>query len=280
MSHTTVVKVSGVREPWDPHKLERSLFAARADKDLVKKIVELVERDMYDGMHTRDVYRHAFALLKRYDRPVAAQYSLKKALAQLGPSGFPFERFIASILHARGYHTQVGVMIPGECVEHEVDVIAEKEDERMIVEAKFHNSQEIKTDVKVALYVHARFQDIHKRFIAEDKLKQHEHFDRAWLITNTSFTSQAIQYGACAGLSMTGWNYPTGRTLQDLVQETKTHPLTCLTTLTGNQKNALLEGGTVLCRDIITNTRPLEHIGISKARIAAIQEEGERVCTI
>ena len=103
---------------------------------------------------------------------------------------------------------------------------------------------------------------------------------RAWLITNTNFTSQAIKYGTCASLALTGWNYPKGRTLQDLVQETEMHPVTCLTGLSGTQKTQLLNDGIVLCRDIIKDSGPLAHIGLSRARIATVVKEAEQLCTV
>ncbi len=278
LDQINIIKADGEREPWSTQKLERSLRAARASDELTREIIAHIEKDVQDGMRTNDIYEHAFALLKRYDRPTAAQYSLKKAIMQLGPSGFPFERFVAEIMKAQGYSTRVGVMVPGVCVEHEVDVVAEKPDERILVEAKFHNSAEVKSDVKVALYVHARFMDIQKRFAEAEP--DHQRYTRAWLITNTSFTSQAIQYGRCAGLSMTGWNYPKGNTLQDLVQLTETHPITCLTTLTDQQKSALLNEGVVLCHDIIRDPNVLARIGMSKPSIDAALAEGSGLCKL
>lgn len=273
----SILKMSGEREPWDRRKLLRSLRAAKAPEAIIEEIVLHIEKDLHDGMRTSDIYSHAFNLLKRFHRPAAAEYSLKKAMLQLGPSGFPFERFIAHILEAQGFDTQVGVFVKGKCVSHEVDVVAEKKDEIIFVEAKFHNSAAIKSDVKVALYVHARFQDIQKKLDVEKEEKRYTH---AWLITNTEFTSQAIQYGQCAGLALTGWNYPKGHTLQDLVQATQMHPLTCLTTLTDKQKNQLLQNGTVLCREIVNDPSHLEQIGISKARIDAIITEGKLLCAV
>ena len=269
--------MSGEKELWDPRKLERSLRAAKASPKLTHEILGHIEKDLRDGMRTDDIYSHAFVLLKEYDRPAASQYSLRRAIMQLGPSGFPFEKFVAQILRAQGFQTKVGTIVRGACVDHEVDVVAEKADERILVEAKFHNSPDIKSDVKVALYVHARFQDIEKRLENQDG---DEHFNRAWLITNTNFTSQAIQYGNCAGLSLTGWNYPKGRTLQDLVQETQTHPVTCLTTLSDPQKSRLLESGIVLCTDVMSNTNTLKRIGVSNANIDAIVQEGASLCPL
>lgn len=264
MEPTYIIKSSGERESWEPQKLERSLRAAKADEQLVQDIVAHVTRDAEDGMSTRDIYTHAFALLKRRSRPVAAQYSLKRAITQLGPSGFPFEHFVAQILKAQGYGTRVGVMVQGSCVTHEVDVVAEKDDERILVEAKFHNSPDVKSDVKVSLYVHARFEDIKKKLENDDG---GAHYNRAWLITNTSFTSEAIKYGTCSGLALTGWNYPKGHTLQDIVQRTQTHPITCLTTLSNMNKNQLLNQGIVLCDDILSDPHILESIGMNKMRI-------------
>ena len=272
----SITKASGEKEPWDRSKLAGSLRAAKTEEPLIEEIVGHIEKDLHDGMRTSDIYQHAFDLLKRYSPPIAAQYSLKKAILQLGPSGFPFERFIAEILKAEGYRAEVGVMVRGACVEHEVDVIAEKEGERMLVEAKYHNSPQTKSDVKVALYVHARFEDIHNNL--EKSAAGIGVFTRAWLITNTSFTSQAIQYASCAGLALTGWNYPKGHTLQDLIMRTQTHPITCLTTLTDTHKNTLLESGIVLCRDIVNNPKPLEVMGLNKARIDSVISEGIMLC--
>ncbi len=274
----SIIKASGEREPWNRDKLMGSLISSRAEPKLAQEIVEHVEKDLKDGMRTTDIYEHAFDLLSKYNRPIASQYSLKRAMLELGPSGFPFERFIAEMLKVEGYRTQVGVMVQGLCVTHEVDVIAEKSGERILVEAKYHNSPDTKSDVKVALYVHARFEDIKKKI--EESAGGTDVFTRPWLITNTSFTSQAIQYAQCAGLALTGWNYPKGHTFQDLVLRTQTHPISVLTTLSKGQKNQLLQKGVVLCRDIIENTHHLETIGMKKHDIDRVVEEGMMLCPL
>lgn len=277
-SAITITKASGERELWDEEKLRQSLRAARATEDAINEIILHVEKDLRDGISTHEIYTHAFQLLKNRSIPAAAQYSLKKAIMQLGPSGFPFEQFIAEILKAQGFRTQVGVIVPGKCVEHEVDVIAEKSGERILVEAKYHNSSETKSDVKVALYVHARFEDIQKRL--DVSAAGIGVFTRAWLITNTSFTSQAIQYAQCVDLALTGWNYPRGHTLQDIIRDTQTHPITSLTTLSTNQKNALLQSGIVLCNSILDNPDPLIAIGMGKQHVESVLSEGRQVCAL
>jgi hypothetical protein len=130
--------------------------------------------------------------------------------------------------------------------------------------------------VKVALYVQARFEDIQKQL--GESAAGLGYYNQMWLVTNTSFTAQAIQYGSCIGLRMTGWNFPAGDTLQDMIQRTQTHPITSLTTLTRAQKNSLINDGYVLCRDILDHPDLLEKLGVVKGRLKAVQDEAMQLC--
>ncbi len=278
MTPIYIIKAGGYKELWDPKKVERSLYSAKADEATIAEVMKQLDLEVKDNMSTRDIYKLAFSILRKIHRPTAALYSLKTAIMELGPSGFPFERFFAEILKGEGYHTQVGVIVRGACVDHEVDVIAERDGERFLVEAKYHNSQSIKTDVKVVLYVHSRFLDIQAQ--VEKSAAGIGYYNQAWVITNTSFTTQAIQYGECIGLKMTGWNYPQGNTLQDLIERTQTHPITSLTTLTRGQKNILIEKGYVLCRNVIERPQLLTDLGIVKGRAETVISEAKYLCNI
>ena len=109
----------------------------------------------------------------------------------LGPTGFPFEKYIAEILKEYGYATKVGEVVKGYCVSHEVDVIAQKGKECFMIECKYHNKRGRRLDVKVAMYIYARFLDIKR---AQEKIKEHKkHFHQAWLVTNTKCTREAIR---------------------------------------------------------------------------------------
>ena len=48
----------------------------------------------------------------------------------LGPTGYPFEDYVAEILKTEGYQTQVRQVLEGNCVSHEIDVIAQKKTKR------------------------------------------------------------------------------------------------------------------------------------------------------
>lgn len=269
-----VIKADGEEETFDPeklnHSLERAGAAALARDYVITYITDLLQ---HAPLSTEEIYKRAFALLKKRDQmPVAARYSIKRALFELGPSGYPFEEFFGEVLRSHGWRTEHSVILRGKCVEHEVDVLAYKDGKRVGIEAKFHNTPGIKTDVKDALYVHARYHDLAGAIEPRDKV------DEGWLVTNTRFTDQAIRYGECVGLPMISWDYPRRGNLLDLIEEGQVHPLTCLTTLTPTEKQNLLGSNIVLCRSVGTSGQILKEHGVHPNRIAAVQEEAQKLC--
>lgn len=271
-----VIKSTGERERFSMNKLRRSLTRSGADDATIDKIVEHLLPELHDGMKTSQIYKHAYSILKKSKYPAAIRYSLRKAVMELGPSGFPFEKYVAEVLRGKGYTAQTGVILPGFCVDHEVDVLMEKDERHIFAECKFHNQQGIKTDVKVALYVHARFIDLQKGHDLKEVSAPRVH--EGWLITNTKLTSDAIQYAQCAGLTVIGWDYPEKGNLQDLILETGVHPLTFLSTLSQTDKNNLLEQGIVMCRELKSSPIALKSIGFSDDKIKDVVAEVDQVC--
>lgn len=188
-----ITKADGETEAYNPHKLLQSLERAGAEARLAHDIATAVERELYSGITTQEIYRRAFARLREARRPYAARYSLKRAVLDLGPSGFPFEAYIAELYRAEGYSAKIDQIIRGACVEHEVDVVLEKGGSVTYVEAKFHNSLGFKTDLKVTLYVKARLDDIAEAGGSKGA-------PRGLIATNTKFTDKAEQFAVCAGV--------------------------------------------------------------------------------
>jgi hypothetical protein len=270
-----IKKSNGSLEAFDSQKLMASLVRAGAAPEVAVDIGKHIEGELKDEMPTSHIYRHAFELLHRHARPVAVTYSLRHAIAELGPSGFPFEKFVAEIYKASGYETVTGVIVQGKCVPHEIDVVAWKGDELIFIEAKFHNEFDLKSDLKVALYVKARFDDLKAReyeFGGKSRTLSH-----ALLITNTKFTSTAIDYGICAGLSMIGWNYPAKSNLHHMIEGAGVHPITAISSLSNVEKRDLLASGRVLCKSINTESA-LQIAGIRPEKIPGILEEIKLVC--
>src|SRR3989344_363885 len=153
MSYMLITKADGEQEPFSPDKLRTSLRRAGASKDAEHNIVERITNSLRPHITTGDIYRQAFDELRRVEeKPIAARYSIKRAILDLGPSGFPFEQFFAEVLRAHGWTCRVGVALTGRCAPHEVDVVAEKNGKRVGIEAKFHNDAGGKTDIKDALH--------------------------------------------------------------------------------------------------------------------------------
>lgn len=270
-----ITKASGEREPFNERKLLRSLERSGADRSAADDIAKRIEQELRSGMTTQEIYRRAFAHLREHRKGVAARYSLKRALLELGPSGFPFEEYLAELFKYEGYSTKVDQIVRGACVEHEVDVILTKGSETVYVEAKFHNTAGFKTDLKTTLYVKARLDDIaaHRAETSAPGTM------RGLIVTNTKFTSHAVRYASCAGVEFLGWEYPHGATLQDRIERAALYPVTALTTLGQREKMALLGQKIVLCSAIPHETRALASAGVSGHRADELMEEVGALCT-
>ncbi|MBI5356795.1 restriction endonuclease [Candidatus Collierbacteria bacterium] len=243
-----VLKNSGQMETFDVKKVERSLRNSGADDRLVNSILSQINLEIYDGISTRKLYDRIYGLLRKEEQSVGDRYNLKSAIAELGPTGYPFEKFISRLLAHSGYQTQTNVIAPGKCVTHEIDVVAVKGKERLMVECKFHARSEGRSDVKVALYIKARFDDL---VLGANRSVQNLKFHKAWLVTNTKLTFDAITYGECVGLKMLAWSYPKNGSLQNLIEAANLYPVTSLSLLSADQKQKLLSLDIVLCRDIL-----------------------------
>ncbi|AYN67223.1 ATPase [Euzebyella marina] len=277
MDKIHIIKASGEKAPFEIEKVRHSLERAGANKLLVEEIVRDIEKAVYEGMTTKKIYQMAFKILKRKSRVSASKYKLKKALMELGPTGYPFEKFVGALLSQEGFDTKVGVIVQGNCVQHEVDVIAQKDNKHYMIECKFHSDQGRFCNVKIPLYIQSRFLDVEKQW---EKQQGHKtKFHQGGVYTNTRFTTDAIQYGTCVGLILASWDYPKGNGLKERIDRSGLHPLTSLTTLTKAEKSKLLDKGIVLCKDINENPSLLEQIGIAKQRQKKILEDSEELCT-
>jgi hypothetical protein len=281
MSNKYIIKATGEREEFNPQKLRDSLIRARTNPEAIDNIVDRIERELRDDTSTKDIYKHAFDLLGKEESPAAARYSLRRAVMELGPTGFPFEQFVAEIFRAKGFETQTDFIAKGECADHEVDIVAWNESKLVMVEAKFHNELGIKSDLKIALYVKARWDDLaNQEFDLGDidptspKLRGVKRkLDEGWLITNTKFSESAIRYAKCRNMKLVGWNYPEQGNLQDLIEEAHLHPITCLNSSTPSDEKLLMQAGIVLCKQARDNTDILKQAGLSDEKISKMMAE-------
>jgi sulfur transfer complex TusBCD TusB component (DsrH family) len=270
-----VAKADGKTEPFEPDKLTHSLMKAGADEAVARDILHKIESELAGRAHgtamaTHEIYAHAFQELRSIRRPLAARYSLKRAVLEFGPSGFPFEAYLAQLFVHDGYEAKIDQIVKGGCVEHEVDVVLTKNGITTFVEAKFHNSLAYKSDLKVVLYVKARIEDL----IAGGHTNA-----KGMLVTNTKFTDVAVHYAECQLLELLSWDYPQGATLHERIEKAHLYPITAVTSLSRREKTALLQAKIVLCSQLLTKDDVLGSIGISGHKAEVILEEAGALCS-
>ena len=270
-----VTKASGNIESFSVVKLKNSLARAKATTGEIDAVIETLLPTLYQGISTQKIYSEAFRLLKQHSKHHAARYYLKRGIMELGPSGFPFEIFISELFKHKGYSVQVGKILQGQCITHEVDLIAEKENEIHLMECKYKNQAGIAVDVKTPLYIHSRFEDV----LANKLLSYKQRTFTGWVITNSKFTSDAIAYGSCKGMRLLGWDYPLDNSLKDWIERSGLYPLTCLTSLKRSEMEWLLSKGYVLVKDVYHNQQLLLKAGVKELRIKAVMEEGVKLFT-
>ena len=238
-----VIKRDGSEVDFDDLRVLNSIEKSGVQKELQDQVLaHIKERVQPDNTITTDeIFYHIREFLVGKDKASAQRFNLRQGIFELGPTGFPFEKYLAKIFSDQGYKTEVGLQMRGECVTHEIDLLLEKDGKREIVEAKFHNQKFGKTDVQVLLYTYARFLDI----------KGPNNIDGVWVATNTKLTSDAIAYAKCKGVKVLSWNYPNDNNLADFVEKPKMYPVTVLTDLATEDKRRLVDNGVVLACDFL-----------------------------
>lgn len=270
-----IVKADGTIQEFDPARLVSSLVRSGAGQHTAERIASTVTESLVPGISSKEVYAKAFALLRKEARPVAARYALRRALLELGPTGHPFEDFIAHLFTAEGWEVETRKFIQGKCVLHEVDFYGSRKNgtEFMAAELKYHNDPGYKTDLKVALYVKSRFDDI---FNCDPKTRNCP-IDRGVLVTNTKFSSDAIAYAQCAGVELLGWSFPANDSLFMRMSRSKIYPITALTSLSRSEKLLLIGDGVIAVDQLLRQPRALDPLRLPPEKVGEILAEAEGV---
>jgi hypothetical protein len=271
-----IVKYSGDIVDFNPIKLKQSLLKSGANQEVVDSILQTIQKDIYEGISTKQIYKMAFGLLKKASNSHAARYNLKEAIRLLGPAGFFFEKYIARLFASEDYETKINLTLQGKCVSHEIDILVKKDEVISMIECKFHMGKDINSDVKVPMYILSRFNDLkdkkHTMFAGKESIS------KCWIVTNNRFTLDAIAFAKCSGLSLLSWNYPENNNLKTKNDDNYLYPITCLTTLSLAEKEKLLILDMILVKELINNSASLEKIGLSTNRIKNVLKEASELC--
>ncbi len=271
-----IIKNNGEQENFDPEKVKKSILNSGADLKTAKKISQDLIHELKPGMTTEKIYKIVREKLKASkNKKIFLRYNLPLAIAKMGPEGFAFEKFIGEVFRAYNYNpVYVGKKINGKCIIHEMDIVAEKGNEKLTAELKFHNSRSKKSDLKVVLYMKARFDDILNSGYYGDFIPHQ------LIITNTKFTTNAKTFAKCAGVKVLSWNFPESSNLHDFILKSGIHPLTALTTISNKAKEYFIKRKIVSCRSLMQNEKIFlkENPFIPKSDFAKIEEEISAFC--
>lgn len=263
--NTMIRKSSGEIEKFSTEKLKKSLKqVGLVHNDSEEVASELTSQIDTNNFSTNDIYNRTKELLFKKSHLAGLKYSLKKAILELGPTGFVFEKFVAKNLEAENYKTEINLSLEGHCIGHEIDISAFRDEYHILGECKFHNHQETKNDIKIALYVKARMEDL--------RANPQNKFDDFYLISNTSFSKDAIKFSQCAGLKLIGYNYPLENNFYQMIEKNKHYPITCIPWLKKNEINDLISKNIILTHDLFEQVDILKKYGYSQTQIDQFKE--------
>lgn len=269
-NHILITKSSGQEQRFSTEKLVRSLRNAGAEDGSVQKIVADIERWIYPGVTTKKIYRRAHTLLHKVEKS-SFRYRLKQAIYDLGPTGYPFEFLMGEIYKRQGWDVEVGQVLQGGSITHEMDVIATKGNVQHLIECKYHKDQGRQVSIQVPLYVRSRVNDIIEYRLTQDKFKGLDFV--AGVSTNTRFSNDSTNYGEHIGMKLLSWDYPEGKGLKNLVERYHIYPVTILKDLSSRDKSYLLEKEVILCYQLDANPGMLAEMGMTPRKRNAVLKE-------
>ncbi|MFT7557520.1 MAG: hypothetical protein ACI83D_000185 [Planctomycetota bacterium] len=246
-----IVKVTGEKEPFSSNKLCQSISNAGAPPEMADTICRAIAERIEPGATTTKIWRMALGYLIKEDLRLGADYSLRRGLADLGPSGFLFEQFVEALLQAYNFDTERNVMMTGiSGVVHEIDVVARQGSQHALIEAKYKNQYGLKTSVDVIMYAGARLDDVHAYQLKHEK-GGGDNSHEMWVVTNTKFTKSSIKYAQHKNITLIGWNYPREGNLADLISGKRMYPITVLPSLSSDEREKFTKKGIILVRDLL-----------------------------
>jgi len=276
----SIVKASGQSEDFDIRKLVDSLVRSGASEDIALEIAQKVAAQITPHARTKHIFRMARKLLRKYNRAADMRYSIKRAIYSLGPAGYQFEQYFARILREYGYSVEVNRILKGYCVTHEVDVFALRDNAGFVIECKYHSNGGIPTDVKTALYIYSRFNDIKKAY--ESNTANAVVIKQGWLVTNTRCSTDAIKFAECMGLRIVSWRYPQKESLEKMIENRRLYPVTILTSVKRNILDILFRNKFILAKDIavIDQETFLSRSGLDTQTARMLKREADEICLL
>ncbi|MFH1820613.1 MAG: ATPase, partial [Candidatus Nealsonbacteria bacterium] len=94
MKQIFVINARGQEEPFSAKKTFRSARRAGASSELAQSITDIIKREVYPGIKTSVIFKRIKQLLQKKSPGIALRFNIKEGMRKLGPTGFPFEKYI------------------------------------------------------------------------------------------------------------------------------------------------------------------------------------------
>jgi hypothetical protein len=102
-----VTVFSGDVVVFDEEKLKKSLSKSGARQEAVENVIKAIEKELYEGIPTKKIYKLPFQQLKKVSNFHAAKYNLRSAIQAVGSAGFYFEKFFARLFEIEGFAEKI-----------------------------------------------------------------------------------------------------------------------------------------------------------------------------
>jgi hypothetical protein len=272
-----VTKADGSKQPFDKQKIINTCLRLQATPEQAQSIADKIEAKAYDGIPTKKILQMVFQYMKKYRPAIGYQIDLKQAIAMLR-SKPDFEIFVARLFEAMGYEVKTNLIIQGKCIEHEIDVVARKGNEIILVEVKHHVNHHTYSGLDVFLQLNSNLEDL--RFGYESGRNNFK-FTKAILICNTKVSDHARRYALCKGLEFIAWKFPQEKGLERLIEDYKLYPITFLKEIERDEAYKLADVGIVTVKQLLDDVEKISRkSGIIKNRVLQLQKAAKIVLGI
>lgn len=218
-----VIKADGKKEPFQEEKIIQTCLRSGATRDQAESIARKAKDAFREDVSTHKLYVFVADELDKIGN--AHLFLLREAVANLDP--VTFELYTKKILEAHGYKCVWNKVVLGRFVEHQIDILAQKDGKTYIVECKRHFNPHRFTGLGICLQVEARLRDLAEGCtVGNNSIRANE----AWIVTNTKFSDHAKQYAKGVGIRLTGWKYQEEFALEKMIEKSKALPVTVLKT--------------------------------------------------
>ena len=268
-----VTKADGSKQLFDREKVVKTCLRMGANRRIAFEVADEVEARLYDGIPTKKVLQMIFRLLRKHTPAIRHFLDLKKGLSLMN-SKPEFEMFVQVLLAHHGFEVSPNRILKGKCVGHEVDAIARKDGVTYFVEAKHHSNYHTPTGLDESRIARAVLEDVTEGFaLGKNDLK----IDRAMIVTNTRYSEHARRYGKCRNILQIGWSSPKTLGLQNMIEEKKLYPLSCIKGLNSETKMKLVNSGIVLMKQLLEEepSKLARETGISRGILKKVIEKAE-----